>query len=335
MDIKPINYKPYLHKPPIVWLDTNIIIGIRESQSNFSKQKPEDRDKFNRLYKFLKEKVKENKIVCPFSGQRTEYSDGDHIKASDDILMSLSKGFQVSQWQIRHIQVKRMLECFLSKERQFFFSDSDLVYKKEEHEARESEYPFRVVILNEKSKKSSKEFLFHDLIRRKTEVKKLGLTYKQVYKSEYDAAILVLQKSINKIIEDYGYLKTDFTLDDEEYHHLYTVVELSKLVNTTDDKILIKLLKDFFISEYFYSIPIDRISSTIIAHIMTEGEKVTQNDIGDNNNLSSIFPYASYIITERRMAHILTTRKLDIEFGVKIFRINEIDNFIETLKNKF
>lgn len=228
-----------------------------------------------------------------------------------------------------------MLECFLNSNNKFYFNDSDLVYKKEEREVKENQYPFKIVILNEKSRKISKEFLFLDLKRRKIEVKNLGMTYEQVYKSEYDASILVLQKSMDKIIKDYGYLKTDFTLDDEEYHHLYTIVELSKLANVNDPKILLELLKIFFKSEYFYSIPIDRISSTIIAHIMTEGKNVTKNDIGDNDNFSSIFPYASYVITENRMSHILKMRGLSTEFGVEVFRMSEIDNFIQAIKSKF
>jgi hypothetical protein len=289
--------------------------------------------KFTKLYRVLKDKVDKDEIICPFSGQRTEYSDGDHLEESDDILLRLSKGFQVSRWQIRHIQVKRILECFLKKEDEFYFSDSDLVYR--EQKVEDAEYPFKIVILNEKSKKQNRDLLFVDLERRKKEVKDLGMTYDQVYKSEYDAAISVLQKSIRNVIKKHGYLKTDFTLNNDEYHHLYTVVELSKLADTSDEKILFGLLRNFFTSSYFYSIPIDRISSAIISHIMTEGNIVSKNDIGDIDNLSSILPYTSYILTENRMAHILKTRKFDSEFSVNIFRINEIDNFIEILESKF
>lgn len=326
MIIKTIRYKDYSHRPPIVWLDTNVVIGIRDALSNTSKQEL-DKIKFLKLYKVLKEKVDKNEIICPFSGQRTEYSDGDHIEESDNILLDLSKGFQVSQWQLRQVQVKRILECFLKKEDEFYFSDSDLVYRERETENIVS--PFKIVILNEKSKRDNKELLFADLERRKREVKNLGMTYDQVYKSEYDAAISVLQQSIDRVISKYGYLKTDFTLNDDEYHHLYTVVELSKLADTPDDKFLFESLKNFFSSEYFYSIPIDRIRSAIVSHIMTEGNNVSKNDIGDIDNLSSILPYASYILTENRMAHILKTRNFDSEFGVDIFRFDEIDKFIE------
>jgi len=330
---KTIKYKEYSHNPPLIWLDTNIVIGIRDALSLSSKQTLKNKKEFIRLFNILKTKVDENKILCPFLGQRTEYSDGDHLENSDQILMDLSKGFQISGWQIRQVQVKRMLECFLKNKSQFNFTDSDLLYNKEKYEPKENKIPFRIVILNEKSKRSDRNFLFNDLKRRKKEVSDLGLTYSQVLKSEQEAAIPVLQISINKIIKHYGYLNMDFTENDEEYYHIYTLVELSKLAKIKDEKKLFALLKNFFLSEYFYAIPIDKISSTIVAHIMTEGKNVKYSDIGDINNLSLMLPYASYIITENRMAHILLTRKIDKEFGVEIYRTKDIDKFIKKINN--
>jgi hypothetical protein len=86
-------------------------------------------------------------------------------------------------------------------------------------------------------------------------------------------------------------------------------------------------------SDYFYAIPIDRIGSVIISNILIENKNMTTNDIGDMDNLSVILPYASYLITDNAMAHIIKSRNLDSEFNTKIYSIKTLNNFIQDIKN--
>lgn len=325
--MKKISYTEYEHTPKIIWLDTNIIINIRDSVKNKTE------DKFLTLFKLLKEKVGNGKIICPFSGQRSEYSQGDSLEESDDVLLELSKGFQVSMWQIRQEQVKTMIRCFLDKNNEFIFKDTDLVFKKEERTKSRNDFGFEVVVLREKTKRPQREFLLKDLIRRKEEVKKLNLSYEELLRSEQDAGKYALQISINKNIEQYGYLNLDFDINDSWYHHLYTVIELKNLSGVNDHKELAQLTRDFLSSDYFYAIPIDKISSTIISSVLIDKKKMTTNDVGDMENLSTILPYASFLITDNAMAHIIESRKLNTEFHTKIYSSKTLDKFIEDIKS--
>ncbi|MFA6297204.1 MAG: hypothetical protein WC629_01445 [Candidatus Paceibacterota bacterium] len=323
---KSIKYKEYNHTPTIVWLDTNAIINIRDSLI-----KGED-NSFVKLFNQLKEKVEKGKIICPFSGQRSEYSQGNSLEKSDDILLSLSKGFQVSMWQIRQEQIKTAIRCFLNDEDEFIFKDTDLVFKKAEREKQKNSLGFKVVVLTEQTKKLQREFLLKDLVRRKKEVKDLKLSYKTLLKSEQDAGKYVLQQSIDKNIAQYGYLNLDFDINDSWYHHLYTIIELKNISGIDDHEKLIELTKNFLSSNYFYSIPIDKISSTIISSVLMDKKNMTTNDIGDMENLSIILPYASFLMTDNAMVHIIRSRKLDTEFNTKIYSFKTMDKFIEDIK---
>lgn len=325
--MKKIEYQEYKHTPQIVWLDTNIIINIRDSVKN------KVNNKFVTLFEILKEKVADGKIICPFSGQRSEYSQGSSLEESDDILLALSKGFQVSMWQVRQEQVKTMIQCFSKKEDKFIFKDTDLLFKKEEREKKKNDFGFEVVVLREQTKKPQREFLLRDLIRRQKEVKDLNLSYKDLLKSEQDGGKYALQISINKNIEQYGYLNLDFDINDSWYHHLYPMIELKNISRINDIKELIELMKKFLSSVYFYAMPIDKISSTIISSVLIDKKIMTTNDIGDTENLSVILPYASFLITDNAMAHIIRSRKLDSEFNTKTYSSSNIDKLIEDIKN--
>jgi len=192
---------------------------------------------------------------------------------------------------------------------------------------------FEVVILHEQTKKSQREFLLEDLIRRKKEVKDLNLSYKELLRSEQDSGKYALKISIDRNIAQYGYLNLDFNINDSWYHHLYTIIELKNIAGINDQKKLIELTKDFLSSDYFYALPIDKISSTIISNVLMDKKNMTTNDIGDTENLSIILPYASFLITDNAMAHIIKSRKLDTEFNTKIYSSKTIDNLIEDIKN--
>ncbi len=322
-----MKYQEYKHTPQIVWLDTNIIINIRDSVKN------KVSNKFITLFEILKKKVADEKIICPFSGQRSEYSQGNYLEESDDILIALSKGLQVSMWQIRQEQVKTMIQCFLKKEDKFIFKDTDLLFKKEEREKKKNNFGFEIVILREQTKKPQREFLLKDLVRRQKEVKDLNLSYKDLLKSEQDGGKYALKISIDKNIAQYGYLNLDFNIEDDWYHHLYTIIELKNISGINDQKKLIELTKNFLCSDYFYAIPIDKISSAIISSVLIDKKIMTTNDIGDTENLSTILPYASFLITDNAMAHIIRLRKLDSEFNTKAYSSSNIDKLIEDIKN--
>ena len=322
-----IEYEEYKHIPQIIWLDTNIIINIRDSIKNKTD------NKFVLLFELLKEKVRDGKIICPFSGQRSEYSQGNSLEESDDVLLTLSKGFQVSMWQIRQEQVKTMIQCFLNKEHKFIFKNTDLLFEMQKKEKSRTNLGFEVVVLREQTKKPQREFLLEDLIRRKKEVENLNLPYEELLKSEQDGGKYALKISIDKNIAQYGYLNLDFDINDSWYHHLYTIIELKNISGINDQKKLIELTKDFLSSDYFYALPIDKISSTIISSILMDKKNMTTNDIGDTENLSIILPYASFLITDNAMAHIIKSRKLDTEFNTKIYSSKTIDKFIEDIED--
>lgn len=323
-----ISYSRYIHNPPIVWLDTNIVNDITDAIYSNDRLNPDVKQRFRDLHDLLQKKVNEGKIVCPFLGQRSEYIDGKVADKSDDILLNLNRGFQISGWQLDQVHIKRMMKLFLASESEFSFSDRDLTYYERNEE--ESDSPIQVIFLRERSERLRRNKLYEDLKRRKQEVKNLDFT--TVYRQEYLGRLQALKISVTKVCELYGRFTTNFTEGESYYYHLYPYIAWKELKGI--DEVHITDLKSFFESEHFNSLPIDRISSTIVTHLLTEGKDVKYTDIADLQHLPLILPYASYILTENRMAHIISAHKLDTEFGTKVFRWNETEKFLSDLEQQ-
>lgn len=321
-----IIYKQYLHTPPIVWLDTNVIINMRDAL--VSKSLTAQQKIFFDLYNILLQKVDDNKIICPFLGQRNEYSEGDHLIESDDILLKLSKGFQISGWRISDAQFGRMLENFINNKEEFELLKDDFDTPLNS----KLNSKLKIIILQEGSQKDNRTKLFQYLTKRKQEIKSLNLNYDEIYNEEYKARELALDISVKAVKDHYKYFKLDFNEHDATYYHLYPLIKLKEITNITDEKLLIKKIKDFFKSEYFFKIPYEVINTTIVSKLLYETDTIKYSDIGDIENISRILPYASYIITEKRMVHLIRSTKMDSTFNTKIYNFKEIQKFIHEIE---
>lgn len=310
-------YLPYEHEPPIVWLDTNIINEIVDALKG--KTKDGERTKnILLLYGLLRKLVREKKIVCPFSGQRTEYGDTNDSGLADDVLLELSGGFQVSTWKVDVVQQQRMVELFLNGTHEFELFDNDLRYREEKEP--NNEYGLKVVILLERNESNNRKRLHEHLVRRQGEIKELGLSRQEVYASEASARQLNLNMRIKQLGDDETIMRAVESLYEQDAMFsplwpLYCFKEKTGRHMNSDEQRL------YVSGKYMESTPWDRISAVLFSWLLCEIKKLTPQHIGDVSHLSQIFPYASIIVTEKQMAHALEVSGLQQEFNTEIYTL--------------
>lgn len=316
-----LKYLPYKHNPPIVWLDTNIINEIVDALKGKTKDNIR-RESILRIYSLLSILVEQKKIICPFSGQRTEYGKTDDSEIADDVLLRISNGFQVSGWKVAVAQTERVVNAFCDKSEAFSFRDSDLKYKDDVEP--DNEFGFKVVILLERPDRDRRQRLLKGLKTRKNEVISLGLTRQQIYESESSARTVNLDNNVRHLLSKN--IRIEAAIEDlyEENAMFSPLYPLYVYRQKMGRHITPEEYKDFISSKYLESVPWDKINSTLFTWLLVDITNLEEQHISDVDNLSKILPYASILVTERQMAHALKVSGLAKEFSTDIFTLKSL-----------
>lgn len=90
-----------------------------------------------------------------------------------------------------------------------------------------------------------------------------------------------------------------------------------------------------YLSHYYATIPYISIQSKLYASLLTQQNRVKETDNFDFHQTSQILPCSTYFLTDSSLKHRLITNplKLDDEYGVKIYSMQEIGNLITDFRN--
>lgn len=275
-----------------------------------------------RVYKLLVDLVEQDKVICPFSGQRAEYGKTNDSELADDVLIRISNGFQVSGWKVDVAQLERMVSLYCKNIKEFPFLDSDLKYREDVEP--DNEYGLKVVILLERPERERRLRLVEGLKRRKEEVARLGLTRKQIYDSESSARTLNLNNKIKDLLSNGISVESAVDQLYEEEAMFSSLYPLYIYRHKMGRHITPEEYKNFISSKYLESVPWDKINSTLFTWLLVDVKNLEEQHISDVDNLSKILPYASIVVTERQMAHALDVSGLAKEFNTEIFTLKSL-----------
>jgi hypothetical protein len=88
----------------------------------------------------------------------------------------------------------------------------------------------------------------------------------------------------------------------------------------------------FFTSDYFYRLPVVRISSQLHARLVTDNRPIEPGDSMDVKHLSMAIPLAHFVLTDRRMANRIVDLGIDKEWNTQVFSESTIDNLFSELE---
>ena len=92
-----------------------------------------------------------------------------------------------------------------------------------------------------------------------------------------------------------------------------------------------KQLKSFINSEFFFSIPIDYISSILFTELLMDNQAMKITDHKDIESLSFIFPYCSLALVDNAMSSYLYKTGLNKIFNVDVFSLKSAEKFMEAI----
>jgi len=91
-------------------------------------------------------------------------------------------------------------------------------------------------------------------------------------------------------------------------------------------------LCNFFVSDYFYELPVVKISSQLNAKLVTDSRPIEHGDSMDVKHLSLAIPLAHFILTDRKMANRITELGVDKEWNTTVFSESTIDGLFAELE---
>lgn len=324
-----ISYKKFSSSPRLVFLDTNFLNGIVD---NLSKKGSEKNSKIEKFYTILQQKVSEGKIICPFLHQRSEYYSTDKREITDDVLVRLSKGYQIRSYITPIKQMERAVEHYLNKSEQIDFAWEDILCEQDSSLER-NPYGINVVVLWKYDKPedhhAKKEKLTDHMARRKIFLSKMVGTYeekfKQVYKEEISARKTLLIHTMSDSLKRFGLIP--------EYQYMtpaYLRIHPFYVWKAKTGNINIELFKDFVESDWFV-IPMDEISSKLVTKKLIDNSNVKSTDAVDIEALSILLPYTDIVLADKEMAINLRQLKLDTKFSSIVYHFGDIDEAISKL----
>jgi hypothetical protein len=90
-------------------------------------------------------------------------------------------------------------------------------------------------------------------------------------------------------------------------------------------------LPKFFASEHFLSLPHNHIRDRLLAEILTAPRPVSKSDSMDVSHMSVALPIATWIVTEKSLAHRVRQLKLDAHWGAEVYSLRTVQHLLETL----
>lgn len=329
-----------------MFLDTNVIIEMADGLLSGDKS-----HRGTRLFNSLNYKVRDNKIICPFVFQRNEYFtffDKVKNKKCDDILLSLSKGKQVTivVENIFRAQFKRMASIYLKNRSSlssinFGFNEEDIFNPGFNTESDlEKTLGVKLIVLlsgflypNQKKVDANLLKLFK---KRKKQIQTEKLTKKQVFEEEKRGRLFDLIKSDEDRVNYYkseinpsGGLMEEASLRSVKSSILKYWKESLNQENFVDRDL--SKLKAFINSEYFFSIPVDYISSILFTELLVGNFQIKITDAKDIESLSTIFPYSTVAIIDNEMQSHIYKSNLHEIFNVNVFSLKSTEKFIRSI----
>lgn len=92
-------------------------------------------------------------------------------------------------------------------------------------------------------------------------------------------------------------------------------------------------LPNFFTSEHFLALPYNHIRDRLLAEILTAPRPVTKSDSMDVSHMSVALPIATWIVTEKSLAHRVRHLKLNTKWGAEVYSLRTVHQLLEALRS--
>lgn len=322
---------------PILWLDTHIV--IRMTKAKLGERIGDDLKRYLSFYEKIFSLVCDGRIICPIAEQGEEISHGRSLeKPCYELQLALSRGVQFRHGEeIRSIQRKKAMLCFLHREKEICLSYVDCF---DEDPCTEVQKTLGFIIgvygkqgnqvLNKEIE--TKKRMVEVCNSLKKFINNSGIKYHEQFEREQKG----LLQALMQIIDDWRriYAKhLEPTLSDVE-HYLLLSRLLSEWEQCGGEAGDIAGLITFLASDEYKILPHVDISSMLWAKLLVNSGDVASGDSMDIYQLSTVIPFCKYVISDRKMRNILHELGVDNKYNTSIYCMHDYKKLIEEL-NRF
>lgn len=326
-------------KPPIplLWIDTWRILDLVKALNG---KDPVRRSLAERTVNLIIKLTREKKLICPEGDQ------GDEIEVSNNetlvenarrLQAQISQGISLHYYAtVEDMQIQRMIEAFVKNKDSIIFPWKDIfaddpiaVIDRKDQFIVSVHIPFSRKKLNER-------IALHQSIAADWEViRQEALRNKQKYQSKLEQEFGGKAEVFIHVLRDLA-VKT-IAQQEIDIDTMIRVAEITgrplawweRYSGKKDD---IKGLVAFFQSEEYKLIPSVRVGTKLLAELVSGNEIVSQGDVMDIHHMSTILPFASYLVVDKRVKNRIEGKtKLIKEYDFKLLKWQELLPFLEKL----
>jgi hypothetical protein len=283
--------------------------------------------------------IQEGKLLCPEADQREEYEGRLLDKATTRIFDELSGGIQLRHRQeVTFTHTALAMKAFVEQAETFTipvdtYFDQDPVREL----ARLRQEAFRVGVRLQSSaellqrEKTTKTEGWDELEKQRQQLVTQRQTYKGQLAVEQDGqaeATLEMVRRFNTRVQQ-GSLGFWESMEIENY-----LIYQRRWETTGGKPSGLEGLCNFFRSAYYRNLPAAKIASQLYADILTAKQQpVKPSDSMDIRLLSVAIPVAHYVFTDKNMESRIKDRKIDQEWGTRVFSVRTVKDLLTQLEN--
>jgi hypothetical protein len=320
---------------PTLWVDTAIGIKLAKMQKGEAIQALE-KCRMEKLKKRVVELVRNCRLLCPEGDQEWEYSGERLEEGVSKEFGILSRGIRIlPHQQVHDVQTFAAMRAYVGKETQFDLP-ADIYFRSDPIEelrkiTSQSVYmtvhglPPMLLQMNNETRSGmrahSEQLRLKNVARGRTYEEQFALERRSLIDSMADFARSFKNKLVDGKIDFWEYFASlGFGSYFQEWHRL-----TGKFADWDG-------IGTFLTSDYFYGLPVVRISSQLHAKLVTDNRPVEPGDSMDVKHLSMAIPLAHFVLTDRKMANRILGLGIDKEWDAKVFSESTIDDLFSELE---
>lgn len=323
---------------PIVWIDTYVIINMAKSIIDGSINE-EEKAKYVGLFGLLRNKVHEEKIICPKGDQHEEIEQGQRLEREcHEIENKLSYGVNlIHRSEIEANQQRQMMKAYIEEKGQVIFGCADVFEEDPIEIVRMVKSSGFIVSAFMKTRPKQVEIetqtklitrdMLEDLRRSNIQDR---ISFEEQLEDEYQAIVKAGDWAIRNCLSK---IQRGLTLTVNDIAQLDIInrpyLEWERLNGRPEG---LEGLHEFINSEAFKMIPYIDIHARLCAKVMTGNSIIQTGDAMDINQLSTVLPYCNYIVTDRKMKNRIVELSLHEKYDTKVYYIGDYREIIEQLE---
>ncbi len=329
---KIISEKPQL---PTLWVDTAVGIKLAKVQEGEAVQEIEKR-RMVKLKELVVKLGRSCKLLCPEGDQEWEYW-GERLDENiSKEFAALSRGIRILPRQAVHdSQVFIAMRAHLMRDREFRLL-SEIYFRSDPIQQLHKISQQRIFVtahglpqmLLEMGNDSREEMYKHaeqvrckNITRNRTYAEQLALEQRSFVDAMVDFARSFRSRLPVGDIKQWEFWAA------QGYEGYFR--EWYRLTNRLADW---DGLCNFFVSDYFYELPVVKITSQLHAKLVTDNRLIEHGDSMDVKHLSLAISMAHFVLTDRKMANRIIELGIDKQWDTKVFSESTIDGLFAELE---